>query len=584
MTARRKPQQAQQSYSPRRLHVVLTGLGLCALLLGWRAMDLQVGQHEFLQRQGDLRNLRIEPLVAHRGVIRDREGRPLAVSTPVTTLWANPREVLAARETWSRLRGNPVLDMSMLASRVEANAHREFIYLARHLAPEQAEQVLALQVPGIYPLTEYRRYYPAGEVTSHLVGFTNIDEVGQEGIELAMESRLRATPGRKKVVRDLHGRVIQDIEVLDEPHSGEDVYLSIDLRLQYLAYRELLSAVNRHRAAAGSAVVLDARTGEVLAMVNQPSYNPNNRSGVNTAALRNRAVTDVFEPGSTVKPFTVAAALESGLVTPATQIDTRPGTMRVANKTIRDHRNYGVIDVATVLTKSSNVGTTKLALDMDDQALPGFLERVGLGIHSGVRFPGESAGMLPIRHRWRDIEKASLSYGYGVSVTALQLARAYAVLANDGRRLPVSLERVNADYAEAENRFAEQVISPVYARAIVDMLETVVSEEGTARRAKVPGYRVAGKTGTVHKLLPSGYADDRYVALFAGVAPAEDPRIVTVVIVDDPRGRDYFGGLVAAPVFSNIMAGVLRTLDIEPPDTSPPPAIYAGVGKEEGRI
>ena len=581
MTARRK---TQQPHSPRRLYVVMAVLGLCALALGWRAVDLHVGQHEYLSRQGDLRNLRIEPLAAHRGVITDREGRPLAVSTPVTTLWANPREVLAARETWVRLRDNPVLNSRTLAARVEPHGHREFIYLARHLAPEDAEQVLALQVPGIYSLTEYRRYYPAGEVASHLVGFTNIDEVGQEGIELAMESRLRGQPGRKKVVRDLHGRVIQDIEVLQDASPGQDVALSIDLRLQYLAYRELMSAVTRNRAAGGSAVVLDARTGEVLAMVNQPGYNPNNRSGVSIAALRNRAVTDVFEPGSTLKPFTVAAALESGMVTPTTSIDTRPGTMRVANKTIRDHRNYGVIDVATVLTKSSNVGTTKLSLAMDDQLLPGFLERVGLGVRTGVVFPGESVGMLPIRQRWRDIEKASLSYGYGVSVTALQLARSYAVMANEGRRLPLTLQRLDAKQIEDNTRFAEQVISPVYARALVDMMETVVSEEGTARRAGVPGYRVAGKTGTVHKLTASGYADDRYVALFAGVAPAEDPRFVTVVVVDDPRGQDYFGGLVAAPAFANIMAGVLRTLDIEPPEDLLPPAIYAGGGSGEGRI
>ncbi|MCH8544364.1 MAG: penicillin-binding protein 2 [Alcanivorax sp.] len=581
MTARRK---TQQPHSNRRLYVVMGMLGLCVLVLGWRAVDLHVGQHEYLSRQGDLRNLRIEPLAAHRGVITDREGRPLAVSTPVTTLWANPREVLAARETWSRLHDNPVLNSRTLAARVEPHSNREFIYLARHLAPEDAEQVLALRVPGIYSLTEYRRYYPAGEVASHLVGFTNIDEVGQEGIELAMESRLRGQPGRKKVVRDLHGRVIQDIEVLQEASPGQDVALSIDLRLQYLAYRELMSTVTRHRAAGGSVVVLDARTGEVLAMVNQPGYNPNNRSGVSVAALRNRAVTDVFEPGSTIKPFTIAAALESGMVTPTTSIDTRPGTMRVANKTIRDHRNYGVIDVATVLTKSSNVGTTKLSLAMDDQLLPGFLEQVGLGVRTGVVFPGESVGMLPIRSRWRDIEKASLSYGYGVSVTALQLARSYAVMANEGRRLPVTLQRLDAQQIEANNRFAEQVISPLYARALVDMMETVVSEEGTARRAKVPGYRVAGKTGTVHKLMASGYADDRYVALFAGVAPAENPRIVTVVVVDDPRGQDYFGGLVAAPAFANIMAGVLRTLDIEPPDDLLPPAIYAGGGSGEGRI
>ena len=582
MTARRK---TQQPHSNRRLYVVMGMLGLCVLALGWRAVDLHVGQHEYLSRQGDLRNLRIEPLAAHRGVITDRDGRPLAVSTPVTTLWANPREVLAARESWSRLHDNPVLNSRTLAARVEPHSNREFIYLARHLAPEDAEQVLALRVPGIYSLTEYRRYYPAGEVASHLVGFTNIDEVGQEGIELAMESRLRGQPGRKKVVRDLHGRVIQDIELLQEASPGQDVALSIDLRLQYLAYRELMSTVTRHRAAGGSVVVLDAQTGEVLAMVNQPGYNPNNRSGVSVAALRNRAVTDVFEPGSTIKPFTIAAALESGMVTPTTSIDTRPGTMRVANKTIRDHRNYGVIDVATVLTKSSNVGTTKLSLAMEDQLLPGFLEQVGLGVRTGVVFPGESVGMLPIRSRWRDIEKASLSYGYGVSVTALQLARSYAVMANEGRRLPMTLERLDAQQIATNNRFAEQVISPGYARALVDMMETVVSEEGTARRAKVPGYRVAGKTGTVHKLTATGYADDRYVALFAGVAPAENPRIVTVVVVDDPRGQDYFGGLVAAPAFSNIMAGVLRTLDIEPPDDDVlPPAIYAGGGSGEGRI
>lgn len=573
--ARRHSRQQQAGYSPRRLRVVLGALGVCVLVLGWRALDLQVLQHDFLARQGDLRNLRTEPLAAHRGVITDRANRPLAVSTPVTTLWANPREVLAAREQWVKLSNNPVLSSRTLAQRVEANAGREFIYLARHLAPEQAQQVLALRVPGIYALTEYRRYYPAGEVTSHLVGFTNIDDVGQEGIELSMDNRLRGTPGRKKVVRDLHGRVIQDIAVLEEAHPGSNVALSIDLRLQYLAYRELLAAVTRNRAAGGSAVVLDARTGEVLAMVNQPAYNPNNRSGVQTAALRNRAITDVFEPGSTIKPLTVAAALESGLVSVNSTVDTRPGTIRVANKTIRDHRNYGVIDITTVLTKSSNVGTTKLALAMEDQALPAFMERFGLGTATGIPFPGESDGMLPIRSRWRDIETAALSYGYGVSVTALQLARAYAVIANGGIKVPLSLEKVD------QPPQGERIISAAHASALVSMLETVISAEGTARRAKVPGYRVAGKTGTVHKLTAAGYADDRYVALFAGIAPAENPRIVTVVVVDDPQGRDYYGGLVAAPVFGSIMAGVLRTLNIEPEQ---PAGTYAGVIDQEARL
>ncbi|MCK0537946.1 peptidoglycan D,D-transpeptidase FtsI family protein [Alcanivorax quisquiliarum] len=570
--ARRQGKQA--GYSARRLRVVLAFLAAGALLLGWRAVDLHVMQHEFLARQGELRNLRIEPLAAHRGVITDRANRPLAVSTPVTTLWANPREVLAAREQWSKLTGNPVVDSRTLAQRVEANASREFIYLARHLAPEQAQQVLAQKVPGIYPLTEYRRYYPAGEVTSHLVGFTNIDDVGQEGIELSMDARLRGQPGRKRVVRDLHGRVIQDIAVLQEAHPGSNVALSIDLRLQYLAYRELLAAVTRNQATGGSAVVLDARTGEVLAMVNQPAYNPNNRAGVQTAALRNRAITDVFEPGSTIKPLTVAAALESGLVNVSSTVDTRPGTIRVANKTIRDYRNYGVIDIATVLTKSSNVGTTKLALAMDDQVLPGFMERFGFGLPTAIPFPGESSGMMPIRTRWRDIETAALSYGYGVSVTALQLARAYAVIANGGVKLPLSLEKVE------QPPQGERIISEAHANALVNMLESVISE-GTARRASVPGYRVAGKTGTVHKLTTAGYADDRYMALFAGFAPADDPRIVTVVVVDDPRGEAYFGGLVAAPVFSNIMAGVLRMLNFEPEQ---PAGIYAGVGGEEGRI
>src|SRR5690606_32174512 len=424
-----------------------------------------------------MRNLRVEPLAAHRGLITDRAGRPLAVSTPVTTLWANPREALEAREHWSRLNNNKVLDARTLASKVSAHPEREFIYLARHLAPEDARSVLEANVPGIYPLTEYRRYYPAGEVAAHVVGFTNIDDAGQEGIELAFNDVLQGQTGRKKVVRDLLGRVIQDIEILEPANPGSDVALSLDLRAQYVAYRELLAAVNRYRAKGGSVVVLDVRTGEVLAVVNQPAYNPNNRSGVSVAALRNRAVTDLFEPGSTVKPLTIAAALETGLIASTSTIDTRPGTLRVANKTIRDHRNYGVIDITTVLAKSSNVATTKLALAMAPQVLPTFLEKFGFGHSTGIRFPGESEGLLPFRAKWRDIEQATLSYGYGVSVTALQLAQAYAVLANDGVRLPLSLQRVD------EVPQGERVIGKDTAHTLVNMLERVVSVEGTARAA-----------------------------------------------------------------------------------------------------
>lgn len=557
-----------------RYRVMLGVWGVCALALAARAVDLQVVQHDFLVRQGDLRNLRVEPLAAHRGLITDREGRPLAVSTPVTTLWANPGEVLAAREHWSRLNGNPVLDAKALAARVEPHRNREFVYLARHLAPEQAASVLAARVPGIYPLTEYRRYYPAGEVAAHVVGFTNIDEKGQEGVELAFERQLAGQPGRKKVVRDLIGRVIQDIEILQEAAPGRDLSLSIDLRAQYIAYRELLAAVEKHGAKAGTVVVLDARSGEILAMVNQPAYNPNNRARATPDALRNRAVTDMFEPGSTIKPLTVAAALDAGLARPGTRIDTAPGTIRVGNKTIRDTRNYGVIDITTVLAKSSNVGVTRLALSMDEHLLPAFFERMGFGHATGIPFPGESDGLLPLRAHWRDIERATLSYGYGLSVTALQLAQAYAVLANEGVRVPLSLERV-----EVPPR-GERVLDAATARAVLDMLETVVSSEGTARAAGVAGYKVAGKTGTVHKLTRTGYADDQYLSLFAGVAPADDPRLVAVVVIDDPRGHAYYGGQVAAPVFSRIMDGVLRALRI-PPEAAP--GMIAGNGDGEAR-
>ena len=547
----------------------LLGLGLLA-----RAVDLHVVQHEFLSRQGDMRNLRVEPLAAHRGVISDRHGRPLAVSTPVTTLWANPREALESRESWARLNGNKVLDSKALAQRVLPNSQREFIYLSRHLAPEQAREVLDQRVPGIYALTEYRRYYPAAEVTSHIVGFTNIDDIGQEGIELSFEESLRGEPGRKRVVRDLLGRVIQDIEIIDEARPGQDVQLSIDLRLQYLAYRELMSAVNRHKASGGSVVVLDAATGEILAMVNQPGYNPNNRTGLSPAAMRNRAVTDLFEPGSTLKTITMAAALESGMVNPHTMIDTRTGTIRVSGKTIRDHRNYGVLDISAAFGKSSNVMTTKLALKMQPQQLQNMLDRFGFGRATGIAFPGESDGVLPLRAHWRDIEQATLSYGYGISVTALQLAQAYAAVANDGIRLPVSLTRVS------EAPQGERVISAATASTLVDMLGVVVTDNGTARQARVSGYQVGGKTGTVHKIVNGAYADDNYLSLFAGVAPLDNPRYVAVVVIDDPAGTAYYGGEVAAPVFSRVMEGVLRTLNVTPDATQ---GIWAGGAAEGGR-
>ncbi len=571
---KRQARKTRQPNHQMRWRFVLGFWLVCACVLVVRAVDLQVIQHDFLAHQGDIRNLRVEPLAAHRGVIRDRDGRPLAVSTPVVTLWANPREALENQEQWARLAGNPVISQQDFASKVRRHESREFIYLGRGLAPEAAKAVLDLNVPGIHSLTEYRRYYPAGEVTSHVVGFTNIDDQGQEGVELDMESHLSGKSGRKKVVRDLLGRVIQDIEVLEPAEPGEDVALSIDLRLQYLAYRELLGAVQQFKAKGGSAVVLDVRTGEVLAMVNQPAYNPNNRGNLDTGALRNRAVTDLFEPGSTMKPFTVAAAMEMGMVTPSTTINTHPGTLRVGSKTIRDHRDYGVIDITTVLTKSSNVGTSKLALAMEPLALPNYLERFGFGQATAIDFPGESNGMLPLRSHWREVERAALSYGYGLSVSAVQLAQAYAVIANDGVKVPLTLKKVASQPA------GEQVLGKPVARQLVQMLETVVSQVGTASRAQVPGYQVAGKTGTVHKVVSGGYADDSYIGLFAGLAPATDPRIVTVVVIDDPRSDAYYGGLVAAPAFSRIMGGVLRTLHV-PPDR--PEGLLAGSPDTEDR-
>lgn len=567
-----QPKAIVRTPNAERLAFVLGGLALLLGLLVFRAVDLHVLQHDFLASQGEKRNVRTEPLAAHRGVIYDRVGNPLAVSTPVTALWGNPSVLVENREAWQRLRNNKVVSTTKLAEAVRGRENKHFVYLARRLAPLQAQSVLAEKVPGISASTEYRRYYPAGEVTSHILGFTDIDDVGQEGLELAFNERLAGAAGSKKVIRDNRQRTIQDIEVIKEAHPGSDIYLSIDLRLQYIAYRELLAAVKKHNAVGGSVVVLDAHTGEVLAMVNQPGFNPNNRRGVNVSALRNRAVTDMFEPGSTIKPITIAAALEEGLLRANSTVDTTPGTFRVANKTIKDARNYGVIDIPTILAKSSNVATTKVALAMDEQVLPGFMRLFGFGVSTGVAFPGEAKGSLSYRQQWHEIERATLSYGYGVSVTALQLARAYAVLANNGRLLPVTMER------QDNIPQGEQIIDAQHANDLVRMLEGVVNE-GTASRARVPGYRIAGKTGTVRKMVSGGYKEEKYLAMFAGIAPAENPRIVTVVVVDEPKVGGFYGGLVAAPVFAHIMSGVLPMLNIEPESPEP---FYASSGLSVG--
>ncbi|RMG28684.1 MAG: penicillin-binding protein 2 [Gammaproteobacteria bacterium] len=539
---------------------LLQGLFLLAfLVLLARAVDLQVLRHDFLVRQASARHLRTVEIPAHRGTIRDRHGETLALSTPMATVWANPKVLLQAPEYWPALARILGERERKLARRIRAYADREFVYLRRQVPPDVAQRVHALRAPGVGLAREYHRYYPAGEVAAHVVGFTDVDDVGREGMELAYDRWLRGTPGKKRVVRDGRHRIVDELELIRAPRPGRDLVLSIDLRIQYLAYRALKAAVRRHRARAGSAVVLDVRTGEVLAMVNQPSWNPNDRRHLRRAALRNRAVTDVFEPGSTMKPFAIAAALLSGRYRPDSRIDTRPGWLRVGRYTIHDVHDYGVLDLTGILRKSSNVGVSKIALSLPRESLWGVLQKVGFGQAPGLGFPGEAAGFLSPPAHWHRVEQATLAFGYGLSVSALQLARAYAVLAHDGRLLPVSLVR------RAYPPEGTQVLPAAVARQVRHMLEAVVSPEGTAPRARIAGYRVAGKTGTVRKAVAGGYAEDRYLALFVGMAPASRPRLVCVVAIDEPGGETYYGGTVAAPVFQRILSGALRLLNV-PPD------------------
>jgi cell division protein FtsI (penicillin-binding protein 3) len=559
-----KKQSTQFSYRGRR-NLVLVVVASASLLLVWRAVDLQVVNKDFLQGQGDSRYLRevIDP--AHRGMITDRYGEPLAISTPVDSVWADPQVLVQARESWSQLAKVLGIKKDVLVRLLASKRNKEFVYLKRRVSPDLANRVMALKIPGVALSPEYKRFYPAGEVAAHVVGFANVDDVGQEGMELVYNNRLKGVPGIKRVIKDRFGRIVENVERVSEPEPGKDITLSIDRRLQYLAYRELKKAVKGNRADAGSAVILDVRTGEVLAMVNQPAYNPNNRGKLKSDHLRNRAVTDVFEPGSTVKPFTVAAALESGRFNPATNIDTRPGQFRVGRKTIRDFRNYGVIDVSTVIQKSSNIGASKMALAISPEYLWNSFVSVGLGEVTGSGFPGESAGLLTDYGAWHEIERATVSYGYGLSVTTLQLARAYAALASDGRPVPVSFLRRNRVEAKEMASLYEPVFSSKSLAAVRSMLESAVLKGGTGTKAAVSGYRIAGKTGTVKKSGSGGYVEDSYLSLFAGMAPVSDPRLVMVVVINEPRGEEYYGGTIAAPVFSRVMAGALRMLDV-PPD------------------
>ncbi len=549
-----------------RLWLVGAVLTLCGLSLLARAVYLQVIDQDFLAKQGDARILRDVKLSANRGMVLDRNGEPLAVSTPVDTVWADPRKLAQHPQDFARLAKALDRDKNWLARRVTSNLDREFVYLVRHMRPADAEKVKALGIPGVDTLREYRRYYPAGEVTGHLLGFTNVDDVGQEGLELAFDQWLGGEPGIKRVMRDREGRTLEDIERIKAPRPGQDLRTSIDLRVQYLAYRALKQAVQENSAHGGSVVVLDVQTGEVLAMVNQPAFNPNDREQYLPSRYRNRATNDFLEPGSSIKPFVVAAAMKSGRFHSDTLIETAPGWMRVGIKTIKDKHNLGTIDVKTVLEKSSNVGIVKIALTMKPQEMWSTLQDLGFGSVTGSGFPGESAGILTGHEHWRSIGQATMAYGYGLSVTPLQLAQAYAVLGAGGLRRPVSLRRV--DVAPE----GERVLDEANARELVQMMESVVSEAGTARRAAVMGYRVSGKTGTSWKAADGGYNSTKYMAVFGGVVPASNPRLAAIVVVDEPSAGRFYGGDVAAPVFSEVMSGALRLLAIPPDDLQRVPA------------
>ncbi|GGX81655.1 penicillin-binding protein 3 [Litchfieldella qijiaojingensis] len=537
------------------LVLVVLALGV---LVG-RIVDLHVIDRTFLQGQGDARTLRVESISAHRGMITDRHGEPLAISTPVVTLWANPQELPPDNIQRLMLAQALGTDLNGFNARVERYSEREFMYLRRQMTPEAAQRILDLNLPGVYAQNEYKRYYPSGEVTAQLLGVTNVDDRGQEGLELAYHPYLAGTPGKRRVLKDRKGQLVRDLHLLREAKPGGDLVLSIDQRLQYMAYRELKASVAEHDADGGTLVMMDARTGEVLAMANQPSYNPNNRAGLDPRGLRNQAIVDVFEPGSVMKPLAMAAILESGQFDRDTVVDTSPGWMRIDRYTIRDVRNYGELDLAGILEKSSNIGMSKLVLQLDDPLVADKYRALGLGQSPETGFPGEATGSLPAPVRWSRSQWAALSYGYGLSVSALQLASAYTAIANDGVRLMPSLLKL------PEAPSGTPAIDPQVAHDLLRILEESVQPGTGARRAGVPGYRVAGKTGTVRKTSSEGYQEDVYRSVFVGIAPVSDPRIVTVVMIDHPRGGEYYGGAVAAPVFSKVTGSALRLLDV-PPD------------------
>lgn len=544
-----------------RFNLLIIFLILIILGLVTRLVFLAVFKKEFLQTQGDARSLRIITEPAYRGMITDREGFPLAITTSIFAIWMNPALFQANNEqikALSQLLMLRPLSIKKLFARYK-NTTREFIYLKRDVSPEVAKKIKALQIPGIYLQESVKRYYPEGEVTAHVIGFTNIDDQGQEGLELSFNDWLTGRPGKKLVIKDRLGRTITDVERIQEKKPGRHLALSINHHVQYVAYRELMTAIEKNQAESGSIIVLDVKTGEVLAMANLPSFNPNNRSTTDKSLFRNRAVTDVFEPGSTIKAFSIASALDSGQYKPNTVIDTYPGWMRVDGKLVHDEHNNGPLTLSEILQISSNVGVTKMILSLQPNQLWNLLRRVGFGEITGIGFPGERSGELLYRENWRPVTLATLAFGYGISVTTLQLAQAYSVIANKGIKIPLSLVRVD------QKPQGKPVMSPEVAAEMLELLESVVTARGaTGRQAQIPGYRVAGKTGTAWPIGKNGYEKHRYVASFVGIAPVSNPRFVVAVVIRDPKGKQYLGGPVSGPVFSKVMSSTLHLFNVLP--------------------
>ena len=546
----------------RRQWMLLIFIIITAILL-WRALYLQVMHTDFLQTQGEARHLRALPIVAHRGMLLDRNAVPLAVSTPVDSVWLNPAQFEEEKARWQQLATILNISVADIATTLKGRMQREFVYLKRRISPNVAQQVEKLGLDGVFLQREYGRYYPTGELCAHLVGFTNIDDVGQEGIERSFNNLLAGEAGAKQVVQGRHGQIIADVRGIKMAHPGVDIRLSIDNRLQYVALRELKAAILEHQAKSGSLVILDVNSGEVLAMVNYPTYNPNNVEEREAERIRNRAVTDVFEPGSTMKPFTLSAALESRQYQATSTIDTNPGYLMLDKYKVKDSHNYGTIDLTTVLQKSSNIGAAKIGLSLSSQNLWQMFSQLGFGKLSGSGFSGEVSGFLPPFQTWNRVKHASVSFGYGLNVNALQLARAYAVLGNNGILPPIRLLQLSQSELATASSF--QVMRRDTAKAIVRMLETVTVDGGTGEAAAIKGFRVAGKTGTVRKVTATGYSESQYFALFAGLVPASRPRFAMVVMIDTPQEGEYYGGKVAAPVFAKVMSQILQWLNI-PPD------------------